>query len=493
MLAVLASANFSKYSWSETLRVTQQAINKLHTRLRIFLNKTLVYVMALSLPVLSHAELPYLGDPSLQNFSSREEKQLGEAFYQTLRANLSFEEDAQLAYYIDSLGRKLATHSDSAAANFKFFIVRSPAINAFAGPDAYIGINSGLIIQAANESQLASVLAHEIAHVSQRHIARMMDNSGNTAAVSLTAILAAILVGSQSPEAAQAILVTGIAGSQQSSINFTRQNEYEADRVGIGILSDASINPEGMVGFFEILLNKSQGLNLEFLRTHPLSINRVSEAKHRINKINIRNKVTDTDDFQFARARLAVLSTHQPEKLLTELKPDASTVDRYMQALVYTRLQKADRAITLLKSIVDNKRHPWVRLALAEAYTSNRQTDKAIDVLDELYKLYPGYLPVTLQLTDLLLQNNIRMQDSITMLLHQLQTDDKASVHKALARAYHLNGQTTAALESTGDQYLLEGYNELALQQYENALHQADTNRTTQDRLKTKIKQLRHE
>ena len=130
-------------------------------------------------------------------------------------------------------------------------------INAFAGPAAYIGVHTQLILEANNESQLASVLAHEIAHVSQRHLARAFDNSGQSTALTIAAMLAAILVGTQDSQAGQAVFLSGIAGSQQSSINFTRSNEYEADRIGIGILSDTDINPQGMVDFFEILLNKS--------------------------------------------------------------------------------------------------------------------------------------------------------------------------------------------------------------------------------------------
>lgn len=438
----------------------------------------------------TRADLPQLGDPSLQDFSSQQEKKLGEAFYQTLRANLTFVEDVQLNHYISALGQKLVAHANATTTDFKFFIIESDTVNAFAGPDAHIGFNSGLILRAENESQLASVMAHEIAHVTQRHLARMISESDTSAALTFGAVLAAILIGSQSPDAAQAILATGIASSYQDSINFTRQNEYEADRIGIGILADAGIDPNGMVGFFEILLEQSQGLELEYLRTHPLNVNRVSEAKHRAANFNSPLR-SNSDDYRFAKARLQVLTTQHPNDLIVKTDKLITAIDYYRQALVYIRLHKTGTAIKLLQHSSKLSKHPWAKLALASALQQSGRMLEASKILDTLIKLYPGYLPVTLAHAELMLANNERLQQTITQLKHQLQTDNKAIVHKTLARAYYQNGQTTAALEATGNQYLLQGYKELALQQYENALSQSPISTTTKARLRTKISKLK--
>ncbi len=451
--------------------------------------------LLLAVSAASRAELPRLGDPSLQGISSVEEKKLGQAFYQTLRASLKFVDDIALNHYLTALGEKLLTHSDAAAGDFKFFIIESDAINAFAGPDAYIGINSGLILTARNESELASVMAHEIAHVSQRHIARMIDESDNGAAITFGALLAAILVGSQNPQAAQAILATGIASSYQSSINFTRQNEYEADRVGIGILTRAGIDPKGMVGFFKLLLERSHGLEIEYLRTHPLSINRVSEAEYRVASIR-SNTRDDSEDFRFAQARLQVLTTSNPADIAGNAslqKNSNDAVDRYRQGLALLHLHRVDEAIVALEKARQQSRHPWIALALAEAYEASGELTRARSTLQTLAELYPGYLPVTLAYARLLMDHKLDINRAITLLKHQLQTDDKARVYKMLARAYHRNGQTAAALEATGNQYLRQGYHELALQQYENALNQTDISTTTRQRLQTRIKQLKPE
>jgi len=435
------------------------------------------------------ANLPDLGDPTLDSFSSKEERQLGLAFYRSLRANLPFIDDLQINYYLTSIGQRLASHSDAAGNDFHFFIIKAPTINAFAGPAAYIGIHTELILEAKNESQLASVLAHEIAHVSQRHLARAFDNSGNSTALTIATLLAAILVGTQDSQAGQAVFMSGLAGSQQSSINFTRSNEYEADRVGIGILSNTGINPQGMVEFFEILLDKSPDGGIEYLRTHPLSSNRVSEAKNRLNTKSA-DLPRDTLDFQFTKARLIVLLSKQPQYYLDDKVVGDGLIGQYQKALAAIRTQNADLAIQILSKHLEKHQHPWIKLALAEAYTSKKDDKKALEILSSLANLYPGYLPVTMAYVKAL--NNNNMPDkSITVLKKQLQTDDYGIIYEELAKAYYSNGQISAALESTGNQYARQGYIELAIQQYDNALGQENISPSTKQRLEAAKKELK--
>jgi len=446
--------------------------------------------MALTIITTAYAKLPTLGDPTLSNFSAKDEQQLGLAFYRSLRANLTFIDDLPINYYLTSLGQRLASHSDAAGDKFHFFIIKAPTINAFAGPAAYIGIHTQLILEAENESQLAGVLAHEIAHVSQRHLARAFDNSGQSTALTIATLLAAILIGTQDSQAGQAVLLSGIAGSQQSSINFTRSNEYEADRVGIGILADTGINPQGMVEFFDILLSKNPDGGMEYLRTHPLGVNRVSEAKNRLNK-KTKDLPADSLDFQFTKARLIILLSKQPEYYLDDKVVGKSLIGQYQKALAAMRIQKADMAIRILKKLSKQHQHPWLRLALAEAYTAKHDDKKALEVLNALAKLYPGYLPVTMAQVKALNNNNMP-EKSIVILKNQLQTDDYGIIYEALAKAYYANGQIGAALESTGNQYARQGYIELAIQQYDHALRQPDISPSTKQRLEAAKDELKN-
>ncbi|HHJ35360.1 MAG TPA: M48 family peptidase [Gammaproteobacteria bacterium] len=452
-------------------------------------NLTLSFILFITSIPATYAGLPDLGDPTLGNFSSKDEQQLGLAFYRSLRANLPFVDDLQINYYLTSLGQRLASHSDAAGNTFHFFMIKAPTINAFAGPAAYIGIHTKLVLEAENESQLAGVLAHEIAHVSQRHLARAFDTAGNSTALTLATLLAAILIGSQDIQAGQAVLLTGIAGGAQSSINFTRSNEYEADRIGIGILADTGINPDGMVEFFEILLDQSPEGGIEYLRTHPLNTNRVAEAKNRLKKEDAKLP-RDNLDFQFAKARLIIQLSRQPKYYLDDKVVGDGLIGQYQKALAAIRTQKADTAIKILSERTETDTHPWLRLALAEAYTSKNDDKKALQVLGDLAKLYPGYLPVTMAYVQAL-NNNKQPDKSIVLLKKQLQTDDYGIIYESLAKAYYANGQIGAALEATGNQYARQGYIELAIQQYDNALNQKDLSPSTKQRLEAEKKELK--
>jgi len=451
-------------------------------------NLIFTFMLLMTSPVVD-ADLPDLGDPTLESFSSKDERQLGLAFYRSLRANLPFVEDLQINYYLTSLGQRLASRSDAAGNPFHFFIIKAPTINAFAGPAGYIGIHTQLILESKNESQLASVLAHEIAHVSQRHLARAFDNAGNSTALTIATLLAAILVGSQDSQAGQAVFLSGIAGNAQSSINFTRSNEYEADRIGIGILADTGINPSGMVEFFEILLGQSSGGGIEYLRTHPLNTNRVSEAKNRLVKEN-EKLPKDNLDFQLTKARLVILLSKQPQYYLSDTVVGKGLIGQYQKALAAIRTQQPDVAIKILSQHTEKHQHPWLRLALAEAYTSKKDDKKALETLSNLADLYPGYLPVSMAYVQAL-NNNKLPEKSIAILKKQLQTDDYGVIYEALAKAYYANGQTGAALEATGNQYARQGYIELAIQQFDNALNQKDLNPSTTQRLEAAKKELK--
>ena len=452
-------------------------------------NLIFTFLLLMTFSCVVDAGLPDLGDPTLESFSSKDERQLGLAFYRSLRANLPFVEDLQINYYLTSLGQRLASRSDAAGNPFHFFIIKSPTINAFAGPAAYIGIHTQLILEAENESQLAGVLAHEIAHVSQRHLARAFDSAGNSTALTIATLLAAILVGSQDSQAGQAVFLSGIAGNAQSSINFTRSNEYEADRVGIGILADTGINPQGMVEFFEILLDQSPDGGIEYLRTHPLNTNRVAEAKNRLVKKD-EKLPRDNLDFQFAKARLIILLSKQPQYYLDDKVVGTSLIGQYQKALAAIRIQKADVAIEILSQHTEKHQHPWLRLALAEAYSSKNDDKKALEILANLARLYPGYLPVSMAYVKAL-NNNKLPEKSIAVLKKQLQTDDYGVIYEALAKAYYANGQTGAALEATGNQYARQGYIELAIQQFDNALNQKDLSPSTTQRLEAAKKELK--
>lgn len=440
----------------------------------------------------ARAELPQLGDPTQQDFSPKVEKQMGLSFYKALRANLEFIDELTVSQYLEDLGQRLVSRSDKPNSQFKFFILKIPNINAFAGPDAYIGIHSGLILAADNEAELAGVLAHEISHVTQRHIARAMTESTTSPATVFATILAGILIGAQNPDAGAAIIYGGTAAMMQSQINFTRQNEHEADRVGIALMRDSGINPQGMADFFGTLLEQSESNNqlaqMEYLRTHPLSSTRIAEAKNRL--VSSDDKLpSDSLNFQLTKAQILVISSSTPDKLVQNIqaitKSKENIVTNYTLAIALLANDQPEKAIPVLESIIKQYDHPWFQLALAQGYLKNRQIDKASSVLSRLNAIYPNYIPVTIEYSRLLNQTG-EYTKAIELLRQLLQYKKKPVIYQTLAQSYHGNGETALALEATSFQYEQEGYIKLAFQQLDNALKLPKLEASTRQRIESR-------
>jgi len=459
-------------------------------------------ILRLTMPLLlcialtSKAELPALGDPTQQELSPLDESLMGKNFYLTLQANLPFINDLEVNSYINSLGKKLISHSDNPDKKFRFFILDINNINAFAGPDAYLGFNSGLIIAAKNESEFAGVMAHEISHVTQRHLARAMTDSNTSPAAMFATILAGILVASQNPQAGAAIIYGGQAAAMQSQINFTRANEYEADRIGINILKNAGINPLGTANFFETLLQNSDShsfiSNIEYLRTHPLGTTRVAEARNRISREDTELP-NDSLDYQLMRARVLVITNRTPNKLIQQIlaldKLNRDTVTDYTLGLAYIANNQSSKAITLLEKLTQSNTHPWIQLALADAYLEQNQTNNTLNILQQLNAIYPNYPPISIRLARSLTDNKQPIK-AIELLTQQLRTHKLAKIYSTLAKSYFANNQITLALEATSFEYEIEGHLKQAAQQINNALQQPKLNTLTIQRLESRRKDL---
>jgi len=347
--------------------------------------------------IYAQQNLPDMGEPADSALSPAEEQQLGAQFMRQIRTQLPLVKDVQLNEYIQNLGNRLVLASGKGdARNFTFFIIDDPLINAFAIPGGYVGINSGLIAAMPFEEQLASVVAHEVAHVTQRHHARAFATSNRATLSTAAAVLAAILIGQASPEAGQAALAAGLAASQQSAINFTRSNEVEADRIGIEILENAQYDPRAMAETFSILrrknsLNTSAG-QLEYLRTHPLDNNRIAEAADRAATKPIVARVTK-QDYSLFRARMGIIGSNDAGQLkrvyLANHKKSPTVESAYALALINQRANLADQAKRYLSELDELvSTHPMVELLRADI-ASIRNDDTDDQLLEALSDLYP--------------------------------------------------------------------------------------------------------
>ena len=273
------------------------------------MKKTLLIALCTT-SLFSQAEgLPDLGDISQETISPQQERQIGEQSMFQIRADKSYLNDAEVADYLNLLGGSLVVNSSEPGQPFEFFAINDNAINAFAMPGGFIGINTGLILTSQSESELASVLSHEIAHVTQHHIARMISGQKYDSLASMALIAAAILSARSNPDAALATIVGVQASGIQRQINFTRVHEQEADRIGLGILQKSGFDSRAMPAFFERLQKASrllEGNTPAYLRTHPVTNERAADIANRVQQLPY-HPVASSLSFQLVRAKLQTL------------------------------------------------------------------------------------------------------------------------------------------------------------------------------------------
>ncbi|MGK0673609.1 MAG: M48 family metalloprotease [Halothiobacillaceae bacterium] len=349
--------------------------------------------------------LPDMGEAIDRDISLAQELAMGEGFMQALKRKATFVTHPLLNHYIQSLGERLAAASGWNAYPFRFTVIQDDAINAFAAPGGYISLFSGLILHTDDENELAGVMAHEMAHVTQRHVARMIASGASANLTVLAALAAAILVGGSNPDAAAAAVNLGMAGAIQQQINFTRDQEYEADRIGIQILSGAGFDPQGMVSFFEKLARQEGDgfyVHNELLRTHPVTTHRIAEATHRARAAR-PSKVFNQPDYAYAKATLAALLDPQPLASAGRLeKAKGDNIARYQHALLLNRAGRPQEALPILLKLYDRAAdNLWIGTLLAETRRQLNQDDQAIAVLRAQLDLFPGHPVLTMQLGQL--------------------------------------------------------------------------------------------
>ena len=360
-------------------------------------------------------DLPDFGDSAGSVVSPEYERRLGQLFLKQIRYYSKLVTDPEVESYIQSLGYQLASHSDNNEQPFSFYVIDNPTINAFAGPGGVIGMHTGVILNSENESEVAAVMAHEIVHVTQRHLARMFEEANRYSLPTAAAMIGAIVLAVANPEAGAAALA-GISGlSAQNQINFTRANEEEADRIGMQLLVRAGYNPLSMPSFFEKLQRLSRYAESgapEFLRTHPLTTSRIADSIARAESYE-RKVYENTHSYELIKKKLQVNSFKTPSEAAKQFRElliisEASEKDtmpiRY--GLAYAYIGNNDYALAkqqidhLLKDNPDNAAY---LLLAAKMETGQSNYNNAFKHYEKAYSLYPDYKPVVMNYTRALL------------------------------------------------------------------------------------------
>jgi predicted Zn-dependent protease len=359
-------------------------------------------------------DLPDIGSPAQAAITLEDEYRVGRMIVRGLRDADRLLEDPEISEYLQALGNSLATHAHDGGYRFQFFMVRDPTLNAFALPGGFIGVNAGLLLTTTSEAELAGVMAHEIAHVTQRHIARSIAAQSRQSLVSTAAMLAAILVGvAGGGDAAMAGMAAAQSVALQQRISFTRANEYEADRVGIGILAGAGFDPNAMPAFFETLGRRS-GLSEsqvpEMLRTHPVSTARIAESKGRAAQYS-GPWSGDSLGYALTKERLRVLMTPAGDDPRTYYaatirnEADASTAEIYGRALAQMNAGEPEKAVPVLKRLRDRDQTVvQYHTALGQAQLLAGQGAASAATLEHARELFPRNVPVTVRYAETLLR-----------------------------------------------------------------------------------------
>ncbi|KAF0191153.1 MAG: peptidase M48 Ste24p [Gammaproteobacteria bacterium] len=437
-----------------------------------------------ALSSLSFADgLPDIGDTTSTFMSADEERRRGEAFMRQIRATLNVIEDPEIVEYVESLGFRLASSSDSPSQEFTFFVVEDPSINAFAAPGGFIGINTGLILATETEGELAAVLAHEIAHVTQRHLARAYEAASKMSIPTGAAVLAAVILGAQNRQITEAAIVAAAAGSVQSQINFTRAHEKEADRVGIQTLAQAGFDPRSMPAFFERLQQATRYYDSdlpEFLQTHPVTHARIADSMARAETYPGRQD-TGRSAYRLVQAKLRVMQSSPAQAInyFREKLKDASAEDtsalRYGYVLALLADSQLDESRVQLDILLkDDPERLTYLLALAKHDLAQGNTAQAVAIHANAFKLFPYNYPLTIRYAEALLQD--QQADRARSLLEEYSRRKKPTLplYQLLARAEEASGQAVNAHQSLAEYYYLIGETVAAIEQLKIALKYTD-------------------
>lgn len=397
--------------------------------------------------------LPEMGDSAGALVSPVEEYQVGQSFYWSLQQSVTLVDDPEVNSYINSLGHRLVTNSDDPGRSFTFFVVPDNSVNAFAAPGGFIGIHTGLMLTSEAESELASVMAHEIAHVTQRHILRNFERAKRMSVPMTAAMIAAALLGVADPSAGSAAIMAVQAGNVQMQLDYSRAHEAEADNLGMQTLVNAGFDPNAMPRFFERLQIAGRfygGDQIpEFLRTHPITVSRIADARGRAANLEPRPQIRDTKKFYLMREKVRVMTSANLRELiktyedkLKENTAEDESVTRYGYALALLKNSNYTQARDEINDLIDmDDNQLSYHLVLADIEIALGRMDAALAIYSDFQRVYPDDWALSIKQVQALLRAN-QPRKAIVILQRQLDVgESSADLYRLLAKAYGDMGQ----------------------------------------------------
>jgi predicted Zn-dependent protease len=447
--------------------------------------------------------LPDLGEVAQNDLSPQAEKQIGSSIFREIRLReATYLDDAEVSGYLNRLGMRLVAQSGEARQDFEFFVLRDPTLNAFAMPGGYIGVHTGLITAAQSESELASVIAHEISHVTQRHLARMMGTQSQAQMLSMLAMAVAILAARSNPDVASGVLMAGQAAGLQNQLNYSRDFEREADRLGINPLEKSGYDIRDMATFFERLQNYGRLYENNapgYLRTHPLTTERIADMGNRISQRPYR-QVPDSLDFLLVRAKLKAQEgdardavTHF-SSLVKERKFVSEPAAHYGYAVALTRVRDwaaAERELAQARRL--KAAAPMLETLGAELRREQNDREGALRLLRAASQRYPQERAVAYALMETLLDaGRLEEAQQFGVADGQLYAADVRMLG-LLAKTYALMGKVARQHRTQAEVYVANGLLLAAIEQLQLAQQARDGDFYDQAQIDARLREVKRQ
>ena len=450
------------------------------------------------------SDLPDIGESADAVLTPAQEKRLGQAFMRSVRSSEKVVADPLVNDYLQSLGGRLAAKADPVGHSFTFFAIDDPSVNAFAGPGGHIGVNTGLILTSENENELAAVLAHEIAHVTQKHLVRTFEAASSLSVSQAAVLLAAVLLGAAAGGGAGlAAALGGQAALMQQRINFTRSNEQEADRVGMQILAKSSFDPRAMPGFFERMGRAGQAYSTqlpEFLRTHPVTSSRIADAQGRAESYGFRQRADDLR-YHLTRAALQAQQPRTAEEAVANFRATMrqgrypnEAAERYGYAVALLRARDyegARREIDRLRGADPSRVEYIVTSARIHAASGNRE--RGLAELEQGLRSNGASYPLRIEYAEAALAADkpARAREALEPLVRS--RPDQPEVMRLMARASAGSGRPAQGHRYQAEYYYLTGAVDSAVQQLEIALRDPGLDFQQSSIMEARLRELREE
>lgn len=417
--------------------------------------------------------------PDHFGISSSKESIVGEAIVQKLYGLGAIVDDDLTNYYLQNLGNKLAySNSKKTNTRYNFFAVNNTQINAFAFFGANVGINLGIINAADSEHELAAVMAHEIAHIQQNHLARQMERSKQLIPIAILETIAAIAIGV--PDLA----IASVAGMQQSMINYTREFEKEADRIGIRNLEQAGFNPQGLPNMFYKMQRQARydSKPPEYLITHPLYENRIADSRARADSYSYKQFLS-SEDFYFIKVRSNLMTTDNLVKTLEKYKANNkldSIYSTYAIALSYLELNKPKQALETIQTLgTDYADNIYIGLLKYDICKSLGEDKKSFKIIEQLYKMSPNNPAVLYSLAESFLSS--KQPDRAYKILQEYDKKYKnPSVYELMAKTQSMLGNKALTHVYKAKWHVMRGEHQKAFKQLEIAKEFSKNNINTE-------------